>query len=460
MTDFSPLPVRHGPAAQAAVDAWSEVLSSPDGPAQAEQLTALQHERNVLFDGEPISHVALPRFIDESEHERWALLVDLVSSAGRKVIAALRDDLDRFTHELGEFEPLERELIFSPYGFDWPDVSARWDAFATGDYLTFIELNGAVPGGIHYEDALATCFADLPVFGTVAERCAITRTTMTDALWDGMLAAWKQWGGTGAPVVGITDWLGGHEHTEPEFWLFRDWLEARGITAIVADPREWELVNGRLTAQGVVVDLLDRRLTSPDLLARPDDCSVLIKAFRTNAVCVVDPFEMGLLHRKGFFSLLTDAANGIPFTTAEREAIAATIPWTRRLTERKTGLPDGSTGDLVAYASANAKSLVLKPSDDGGGRGIHLGWTMEPGEWATAVEEALAADYVIQERVIEVTDRFPLVEPFGEWEEFFLDTDPMVAGGRFGGTLSRLSQAELTNVSQGGSIVPTFTVGR
>lgn len=459
MTDYSPLHVRHGTAAQAAVDTWSEVLSSADGPAQAEQLVALQRERNVLFEGEPISHVALPRFIDEAEHERWGRLTDLVSSAARKVIAALRDDLDRYTSELGEFEPLERELIFAPYGFDWPDVSARWDAFATGDYLSFVELNGAVPGGIHYEDALATCFADLPVFGIVAERCTITRTTMTEPLWAGMRAAWKQWGGTGTPVVGITDWLGGHEHTEPEFWLFREWLESRGITAIVADPREWELVDGRLTAQGVTVDLLDRRLTSPDLLARPDDCSVLIEAFRNNAVCVVDPFEMGLLHRKGFFSLLTDADHGIPFSTAERDAIAVTIPWTRRLTERETDLPDGTRGDLVAYVGANAEALVLKPGDDGAGRGIHLGWTTEPGEWATAVDEALAADYVVQARVIEVTDRFPLVEPFGEWDDFFLDSDPMVAGGRFGGTMSRLSHAELTNVSQGGSIVPTFTVG-
>ena len=457
-TDFSPRAVRHGPAAQAAIDAWTEALGGVDGPAQAEQLDALQRERNVLFGGEPLSRVVMPRFVDAAMQRRWARLTDLVSSAGRKVIAALRQDFDRFVVELGAFEPLERELIFSPYGFEWPDVSARWDGFAFGDHLTFVELNGTVPGGIHYEDALATCFADLPAFRAVAARCRVGRTKMTDAAWAGMLRAWRQWGGSGTPVVGITDWLAGEERTEPEFWLFRDWLQARGVTAIVADPREWELVDGRLVAQGVAVDLLDRRLITPELLARPDDCAVLIEAFRANAACVVDPLEMGLLHRKGFFALLTDAEHGIAFTSAERDAIAATIPWTRRLAERRTALPDGTHGDLVSYVAANPESLVLKPEDDAAGHGVHLGWTMDAGAWASALDAALAVDYVVQERVVEATDRFPLIEPFGERSEFFVDTDPMVAGGRFGGMLTRLSHTELTNVSQGGSIVPTFTV--
>ena len=458
MSDYAPLRAKTGPTAQAAVDYWNELLSGPDGRAQAERVVELQHERKVTYAGSPISQVARPRFVEAAEQARWSELTNLVSSAGRKVITAMRADLDRFIEEIGDFDPLERELIFSPYGFEWPDVSARWDSFATGDKLSFVELNGGVPGGIHYEDALAGCYRDLPIFGSVAGRFSVSRTKTTDALWQAMLSAWRQWGGIGTPVVGITDWLADEEGTEAEFWLFRDWLEKRGITAIVADPREWELVEGRLTAQGVTVDLLDRRLLTTELLARPDDCRVLIEAFKANSVCVVDPFELGLLHRKAFFSLLTDPDHEIPFTRSEELAIEATIPWTRRMTERDTFLPGQAQGDLVEFVSANRDTLVLKPSNDEAGHGLHLGWIMTDGEWSTAIDQALASQYVVQERVQEVVESFPLVDPFGESRDFYLDTDPMVAGGRFGGTLSRLSEAEITNVAQGGSVVPTFLI--
>jgi uncharacterized circularly permuted ATP-grasp superfamily protein len=110
---------------------------------------------------------------------------------------------------------------------------------------------------------------------------------------------------------------------------------------------------------------------------------------------------------------------------------------------------------------ARRDSLVLKPNDEYGGKGITLGWTVDAAAWEAAVRDALAAPFIVQERV-EIPS-----EPYASWSDGrvqivdrMLDTAPFVTNmAHMEGMLTRLSTAALLNVTAGGgSTVPTFVV--
>ena len=50
---------------------------------------------------------------------------------------------------------------------------------------------------------------------------------------------------------------------------------------------------------------------------------------------------------------------------------------------------DGEPIELLEYVRKNRKNMVLKPSDEYGGKGVTLGWEVEKKEWENAIEQAL-----------------------------------------------------------------------
>src|SRR5256886_9908404 len=72
-----------------------------------------------------------------------------------------------------------------------------------------------------------------------------------------MLHAFKQWGGSATPVIGIIDWEG--LPTAPEFEMFKAFFEEAGIKTVICDPRALEFRRGKLYAQGKAVNLVYRR---------------------------------------------------------------------------------------------------------------------------------------------------------------------------------------------------------
>src|SRR6266542_6937838 len=148
---------------------------------------------------------------------------------------------------------------------------------------------------------------------------------------------------------------------------------------------------------------------------------------------------------------MSDERNARLFTDAERQAIAAHIPWTRRVEERHT-VYDGTTIDLVPYVLRNSERFVLKPNDDYGGKGIVLGWTVDDAAWAKAVQTALAEPYVVQERVNLPSEPYPsFVDGRVQLLDRLLDTAPFVSHGtHMDGCLTRIATAALLNVTAGG----------
>ncbi len=188
----------------------------------------------------------------------------------------------------------------------------------------------------------------------------------------------------------------------------------------------------------------------------------LLEAYRAGAICMVNSFRSKLIHKKALFAVLTDERHARLFDDAEREAIRAHVPWTRKVREGKTN-KGGRAIDLLEYVKENSARLVLKPNDDYGGHGIYIGWNTEGSEWDEAIAAALAdGDYLVQERVSTARETFPALAEDGSivFAEQLVDLDPLLFNGRVGSAFTRLSFSELANVSSGGGMVPTFIIDR
>jgi hypothetical protein len=274
-----------------------------------------------------------------------------------------------------------------------------------------------------------------------------------------LLDAWRAFsGGRGAPRIAILDWE--DVPTVTEFEMFRDHFRAMGLDCVIDDPRNTTLQGGRLVVQGAPVDLVYKRVLISELVEQCGLDAPLIRAVRQRAVCMVDGFRCKILHKKASLAVLSDDENAVMFPRDELRAIADCIPWTRVVADRKTGWR-GASVDLVPLILDQRESLVLKPNDDYGGKGITLGWTVDDAAWERAVRIALDTPHIVQQRVEIPAEEYPSwVDGSVQLLERQYDTAPFVTNGSYmEGLLTRLSTAVLLNVTAGGgSTVPTFLV--
>ena len=57
-----------------------------------------------------------------------------------------------------------------------------------------------------------------------------------------------------------------------------------GVPVVLADPRDLVFNGKTLTAHGKKIELLYRRVLINDIVARPQECAALVKAYEANAV--------------------------------------------------------------------------------------------------------------------------------------------------------------------------------
>jgi hypothetical protein len=277
-----------------------------------------------------------------------------------------------------------------------------------------------------------------------------------DRLLETLLEVWRRVRPeAGPPRIAIVDWEG--LPTQAEFELFKAYFEEKGYETTIADPRALTFEAGRLMHGDFEIDLVYKRLLTNDFLENIEELDALHEAYATRAIVMVNSFRVKYVHKKMFFGVLTNERYAHLFTDEERAAIAAHVPWTRRVADGPTDYR-GEPVELVPFVRANRGRLVLKPNDDYGGHGIHIGWESDEAAWDAALEEALAGDYLVQERVATAREVFPALDDAGGYElaEQLVDLDPLLYFGKVGSAFTRLSTTSLCNVTSGGGMVPTF----
>ncbi len=427
------------------VVAYNALLSdAATAAACAETLAEGQRQGGAMWGDRPLCVSLRPNLVTKRQYTANATASEsLYGALARLERALLRDE--ELRREL-DLSSTEDRLALADPGFSAASPSSRLDGFVSDGVIRYVEYNAESPAGMAYSDNLAAVFARLPVMKAFRKlfrgRFIPTRRRQLRA----MLHAFKQWGGSATPVIGIIDWEG--LPTAPEFEMFKAFFEEAGIKTVICDPRALEFRRGKLYAQGAAVNLVYRRVLTSELLARGDGTRALREAYMAGAVCVVNSFRAKLLHKKMSLALLSDDRYQRLYTPAQRAAIRRHIPWTRRVRP-----------ELAEEIARRRETLVLKPNDEYGGKGVVLGWTVDQAEWESAIDVATTQSYVVQEAVEIPRVPFPVALDGIRYLDLAVDLDPYLFNGRAGGFMTRVSAAALLNVTAGaGSVVPTFVI--
>jgi hypothetical protein len=350
----------------------------------------------------------------------------------------------------------ERQLALIQPGYAAPAINTRLDAFVHGEQVKFVEYNAENPSSLTDQSGLNQVLFEVRALQLLAERYRLRQFTPVASLLDALLATYREWGGAGAPNIAILDWAG--LPTAHEFVLLRNYFAGCGIPTIICTPDELEYGGGRLRRGDFRIDLVYKRIIIHEFLDRYDDAHPLIRAYRNRDVCLINPFRCKLLHKKAGFELLTDETHQGWFTDRELEVIHHCVPWTRRVSERKT-FHRGREIDLIEYVRKHRAGFILKPNDDYGGRGIFFGNRANESEWDEAIADALGGDYVVQERLELQTEEFPIFNE-REWgfQRMFVDTNPFIFRGAVEGAMVRLSDSPIVNVTSGGGETGFFVL--
>lgn len=442
-----------------AIESYHLLLTDELAGASQAQLENQQKLRGLFFGQRPLCCALRPRFMTPEQYRYLQSRVHILLRAFDKAYRVAMVN-EAFRSQFGLLD-WEEELVKHESGFRDPSPTSRVDTFFVTERggLRLTEYNAETPASPGFNDILAEISYGLPVMREFLRQYEVRPLPARHSVMNSLMDAYYQWSGRyELPRIAILDWREVPSYSE--FVLFSDYFKSQGLECVIADPREVEYTNGRLMAGDFHITLIYKRVLISELIERGGMDHPVVRAVRDGAVCMVNPFSCKILHKKASLAVLSDERNASLFSLNELEAIAAHIPWTCRV-ENRHALFHGRMIDLVPFMLEHRESLVLKPNDEYGGKGIVLGWETDTSGWEQAISTALTEPYIVQERVAIPSELFPLmIDGRVQLVDQMLDTNPLVFYGDYvDGCLSRLSSQALLNVSAGtGSAVATFIV--
>ena len=440
---------------------WN-ALMRPDEemtPRYAMAFAAAMRARRLTFGQRVHCPFLRPFFLSAHDEFRIQSAAQTIATLGERIVQAAMASDDLYD-QLGVTEAEDALMDIEP-GYATASTASRVDAFLLPDSLHFAEYNAESPAGIGYTQRLAELFETTDLMRRFHRTHKVRYHRIIESLLDALLASYRDWGGNAKPpTMAIVDWR--EVPTWTEFEILRESFVAAGIPTLICDPRELVFGGGVLTAQGSRIDVVYRRVLVNDILAKPAECQALVDACAARAVCMANSFRCKLAHKKAFFAILTDPDHEHLFSPAELAVIRSHVPWTRVLDDVDVVKGDW-TGDLMELARAWREHFVLKPNDEYGGKGVHLGWEMTESEWSAQLDAALEDPYgtwIVQERIPVRRETFPQFDPMGHitMSDLLVDLAPYLFRGKTSGYLTRLSGSGLANVTSGGGQVPAFVV--
>jgi len=440
-----------------AITFYHEILARNPAGAQAmlDAVYAAQVERKVVYANKPIPTVLRPHFIDRAQVRLLEHVVGTINNCLERVVHLYCSEPE--VRERIPFRPEHRDLVCLESGLERNVVIARLDAFMDEDRLHFIEFNTDSPASIIWNEVHQDVFETVPAFRELGGAYEVARERQARDFFEAMTAAYEDFGLAEPPRMLVVDW--DHVETRPEFELTRDYFEPWGMPCRIADPRELEFRDGALWAGDFRANFVNRRVILRELSDKRDECGPLLEAARSGRICFANPFRSKVVGNKAVLAFLTDPRNAEHFTAEERAIIDAHVPWTAVLTSELREFR-GDRRDPFDVARAHKREMVIKPLNDYGGRGVLLGTEVSHREWEQALAGVEAGGWCVQERVDIPEADFPIIDDGTlRFEPRKINLNPFALRGRYAGCLTRISVKPVINVTAGGGMVPTFTLG-
>ncbi|MEU3702010.1 hypothetical protein AB0E82_06955 [Streptomyces anulatus] len=211
------------------------------------------------------------------------------------------------------------------------------------------------------------------------------------------------------------------------FEMEADYYNSHGLTARFFEPEElpeaWDCAPHLRYPVGL------RNFTIPDWLDAGLDTTPVQGAL-DHGCLLVGTQTSTFLHSKLTMGLLSE---GRPWMTeGDRRLVERYLPWTRILSERRTGR-EGQQVDLLPFVLKNRELLVLKAALGESGQQVTIGREADQAAWESAVGEAVQGrTSVVQEFVQPQTCRVALIAD-GVDEPYDVDVAPVLGPLLFGG---------------------------
>lgn len=392
------------------------------------------------WNGKPYDVLDFPLVLSTGDLRYLRWVTEHLLRTVEKVVARYRRDPELRAY-YGFPAHLEQLALVDP-GYASAVPIARFDSYWNGKRVRFLELNANGTAGFVLADRLGPLYLEDPAAGRLAARHLARGGSILEPLLDTLLGCWREAAAaleleSAQPRVAIVDWRG--LATASELAAIREALDAAGIEALVLDPAELDYDGRRLTAHGLPLDLVYRRLTIVDIMDPAPSLQPLLDACRDRRVAVVGPFSSDIAHSKRLFAVLTHERWRDGFTMDERALIDAHVPWTRMFRPERT-LRGGRVHDLRELALAEREQFVLKPAEGADGRDVVLGLELTPAQWEKEVARRYGRDHVIQERVDAPVRTFLVPrETAIEAAPLNLHLGEYMLGGKLAGFLARAS---------------------
>jgi hypothetical protein len=272
----------------------------------------------------------------------------------------------------------------------------RPDLYYDGASFTLLETNtGTECGGVDAA-AINDAYLALPEFREFADKHGLGYVDTGECIATYL----RDLTGKPDPVVALID-------IKLNFDLWYDYYRAfvahmadRGIEIKVCHIADLGSTRGgKLTADGVPVDVTLRYFTLEELCSEPQAEEWLAPVLRAHVdgeTAFIASLDYGIYSNKGVLAMVSELRDAGELAADEAAVVDRMLPWTRRVT---TGLWE--------QCRAERDQLLLKPSVGGGGYGVTTGWTVTDDEWDAAFASALQTPYVVQRRADVILETVP-----------------------------------------------------
>lgn len=304
----------------------------------------------------------------------------------------------------------ERDLelaMLQPEDGSWK-LAARPDFIEGPEGPLFLEANiDSSLGGLGNTDRVARVVRASQAFASLSETYSCMPADPCTQLANVFRRAHRARDGYGEPRVAVLDW---HEEIEefPEpYVLLSGQLMAEGIHACIGDERELAFDGDVLCVRDQPVDVVFRGLVLDGYWrANRSLLQPLDEAYATGKVALVSNYRTLFFDNKLLLVLLSDEVYRERYSVEEQAFIHRTLPWTRRLQERRTER-NGKVVDLIPHVREHKDELVLKPGGGSGALDVVAGAFHDMARWDGAISRAVVeGDWIVQQYVPPRESRF------------------------------------------------------
>jgi len=407
-------------------------------------------------EAKPFPVFLKPFFVDNSQVPMLQHATKIMMRVLEKMVNLYFDEPS--TRPLFLLKPEEEELSSIDVGYKEILRITRNDAFLMDDYFKFIEFNCDSPGGPYWADVLTDELWTSPVVKELRKKYWFQTDHFVPQTHQTLLQAYRDFGGKKKfPFIAI---VAGGGVTLEEFKAIAQWLSERGYPSEYSEP-DWLQYDGKKlrTQSGKVVDIIYRRGWIVDWTGRMDRIKPLIQAYKDGKVCVVNSPRSIMAANKSLMAVIQRDDMQRLFSPEEKRVIQNHLPWTRIVEEGKT-IYKGKEYDMYDFLRRNKQTMVLKPYDMLGGKGVYVGSDNTDQKWDEGIQLTTKQRYIAQEFVAPPVEKFPVISEKGvEFKTKLVNVNFYAYHGEHAGGMVRTSDSAVINISAGGGMTPIYNVG-